>query len=342
MSISFAAAMPAAYSLDLPEPSSDVEQNKRNLDEYGLAVHKGLFNAEQVAAMLARLKEQAELEEEQGVAQLSDQSSTSQTWIGRASDGKAPPCWQGIPMLINKGRVFIDLGVMNPVLHQYANHCFKNYPMLLSSMTGLIVKKGATPMVIHTDQQFVPFPTPTPVYLNMMVCLTDFTEEMGATRVIPRSHKWGVYPRTALGPNGTPINPDPINTVPVCCKAGDVILFESRTWHQSGESSSDNVRYSFTLLWSQSWMRPMDDIVQSLHQDVYESLPKDVLSLLGFRVDAAGRFEPRSPGDRQSLNRGMPFVPELTRGGTKKAVPFGNLKAGRTYGYDDDQHKKHV
>jgi len=342
MSTTFATNMPAAYSLDIPQASADVEQNKRNLDEYGLAVHKGLFSKEQVAQMLARLKEQARLEEAQGVAQLSDQSSTSKTWIGHASDGPAEPCWQGIPMLVNKGRVFIDLGVMNPVLHAYAKHCFRDYPMMLSSMTGLIVKKGATPMVVHTDQQFVPFPTPTPVYLNMMVCLTDFTEEMGATRVVPRSHKWNVYPKTVIGAQGIPTNPDPIETVPVVCEAGDVILFESRTWHQSGHSTSDEVRYSFTLLWNQSWMRPMDDIVQSLHQDVYESLPEEARALLGFRVDAAGRFEPRHPGDRQALNRGMPFVPELTEGGSKKAVPFGNLKAGFTYGYDKETHEKHV
>lgn len=338
----FAKEMPAAYSLELPEASADIEQNKRNLDEYGLAVHKGLFSPEQVAQLLARLKEQADLEDEQGVGLFSDQSATSQTWIGRSSDGPSAPCWQGIPMLVNKGRVFIDLGVMNPTLHAYADHCFRGYPMMLSSMTGLIVKKGASPMVVHTDQSFLPFPTPTPVYLNMMVCLTDFTEEMGATRVVPRSHKWNIYPRTTLGPNGTPINPDPIETVPVICKAGDVILFESRLWHQSGESTSDTTRYSFTLLWNQSWMRPMDDIVQSLHQDVYESLPKEALALLGFRVDSAGRFEPRYPGDRQALNRAMPFVPELTRGGSKKAVPYGDMQAKRTYGYEEDAHEKHL
>lgn len=342
MTSATAAAKPAAYSLALPEATSDVEQNQRNLDEYGLAVHRGLFSPEQVEQMLARLQEQAELEGEQGVGQFSDQSSTSQTWIGKPTDGPAPPCWQGIPMLINKGRIFIDLAVMNPTLQAYAQHCFKGYPMLLASMTGLIVKKGATPMVVHADQQFVPFPTPTPVYLNMMVCLTDFTEAMGATRVVPRSHQWGRYPKTALGPNGTPINPEPIETVPVVCQAGDVILFESRTWHQSGHSTSDTVRYSFSLMWGQSWMRPMDDIVQSLHTDVFESLPKETLALLGFRVDSAGRFEPRAPGDRQALNRAMPFVPELTRGGSKKAVPYGDMQAKRTYGYDEDTHEKHV
>jgi hypothetical protein len=51
-----------------------------------------------------------------------------------------------------------------------------------------------------------------------------------------------------------------------------------------------------------------------LHADVYESLSTAELDLLGFRVDAAGRMAPRHPGDRQSTNRKVPYIPELRRG----------------------------
>src|SRR5205823_9340356 len=67
-------------------------------------------------------------------------------------------------------------------------------------------------------------------------------------------------------------------------------------------------------IWGASWVKPTDNLLQSLHDDVYRSLSTEELDLLGFRVDAAGRIAPRHPGDRQSTNRSVPYIPELRRG----------------------------
>ena len=307
--------------LRLPPMTRSVEEGKRILDEYGLCVHEGVLGPEQIKRLKDRLVEQAELECEQGVALLSGQSRGGKTWYGRP-DPEHAPGWQGIAALYNKGRVFIDLA-MHPMFQDYAKHAFRGASFHLSAMTGLIVRRGAEPMVVHVDQQYIPI-TDVPVFLNCMICLVDFEEVMGATRVVPRSHL-GPYPKQAFDPERGAYNPEPIETVAVEAPAGSAIFFESRTWHQSGVSTSDKTRYSISTLWQQSWAKPMDFIVENLHEDVYRSLSEKELEVLGFKAEPGGRIEAYSPGSRQNTNRKTPYVPELRRGGDKRAVPLEGM-----------------
>lgn len=319
------------FVLPVPEASADLEMNKRNLDEYGVCIHKGLLDATQVQAIIDRLDEQAELERNHGVALVAGQSRTGRTTFGGLIDGNLPP-WQGVSMLPNKGREFIDL-MTNGTLVEYAAHVFKNYPFHLSSMTGLIIRAGSEPMVVHNDQQFMPFPTPTPLGINCMVCLTDFTEEMGATKVVPGSHRAQRSPEMAVSDDRGNYNPVDYETFSAECRAGDVIIFESRTWHQSGASRSSNTRMSVSVNYCQSWAKPIDNLVASLHQDVFESLSLDERAMLGFRIDGPGRFEPRyaTETERQAVNRRVPFVPMMEKGGAQHAKPLDEMYDYRPY-----------
>src|SRR5436309_53097 len=194
-----------AMSLKLPPPTRDVEQGKRDMDEYGLCVHEGFVDGDQLKALRERLVEQAELECEHGVALLSGQSRGGKTWYGHPEPG-AMPGWQGIAALYNKGRTFIDY-LKHPLFKAYNDHVFRKASWHLSAMTGLIVRRGAEPMVVHVDQQFMT-KTEVPTYLNCMLCLSDFEEVMGATRVVPKSHLGG-YPPQAYDAQRGAYNPEP-------------------------------------------------------------------------------------------------------------------------------------
>lgn len=316
--MSTSAAIISRKTLDLPAPVANVEDGCRALGAYGVCVHKGGLSPDQVRLLLERLSEQAELEREAGVALISDQSYTGKTWYGGA-DGLLPR-WQGVPLLVNKGRVFIDHIVKNPVAHAYCRSVFQGAPYHLSASSGMIVRKGAEPMALHADQQYLPMKTELPVHLNVFYCLSDFEADMGATRVVPGSHLLPP-PRMGHTPERGAYCLEETETIPVECAAGDVIIWESRLWHQSGASTSEKTRYSISSVWSQAWVKPIDNLVQCLQDDVYQTLSKDELELLQFKVDAAGRFGPRYPGDRQATNRAEPFVPELRRGGDKRPVP---------------------
>ena len=307
--------------LKLPRPTRDVEQGKRDMDEYGLCVHEAFVEGDQLNALRERLVEQADLECEYGVALLSGQSRGGKTWYGHPEPG-AMPGWQGIAGLYNKGRVFIDY-LKHPLFAAYNGHVFRKASWHLSAMTGLIVRRGAEPMVVHVDQQFMPR-TEVPTYLNCMLCLTEFEEVMGATRVVPKSHLGG-YPPQAFSAERGAYNPEPIATVAVEAPAGSVIFFESRTWHQSGISISDKTRYSLTTLWQQHWVKPMDNIALNLQREVYDSLAEDELALLGFRAEPSGRIECNIAGGVQNANRKTPYVPELRHGSAARPVALDGM-----------------
>jgi len=321
---------PSHPTMKLPSRTRDVEQGKRDMDEYGLCVHEAFISGDQLKAIKDRLIEQAELECEQGVALLSGQSRGGKTWYGHPEPGVLPG-WQGIAALYNKGRVFVDY-LRHPLFKAYNAHVFRGASVHLSAMTGLVVRRGAEPMVVHVDQQFMPY-TEVPTYLNCMLCLTDFEEAMGATRVVPGSHR-GPYPAQAFSAERGAHNPEPIDTVAVEAPAGSVIFFESRTWHQSGISTSDKTRYSLTTLWQQHWVKPMDNIVENLHDAVHASLSDEELALFGFKAEPSGRLEARSPTGRQNTNRKTPYVPELRRDSDTRAVVLDGM--GDRKGADDE------
>ena len=88
-----------------PTATSDIEQGKRNLDQFGYTVHEGLLSPSELRRIRDRLLEQAELECEQGVAtfRLPDDHVIGNRQLGKPPEG-AQPAWQALLALPNKGR----------------------------------------------------------------------------------------------------------------------------------------------------------------------------------------------------------------------------------------------
>ena len=62
---------------------------------------------------------------------------------------------------------------------------------LLSSFCSLVLGPGQEAQPIHEDTQLIPLPRPhIPIMLNAIWALSDFTQENGATRIVPGSHKY--------------------------------------------------------------------------------------------------------------------------------------------------------
>jgi ectoine hydroxylase-related dioxygenase (phytanoyl-CoA dioxygenase family) len=319
---------PRAQSEMLPQPTQSTEEIKRDLDQYGYAIHDALLSRDEVNCLRDRLEEQAELECEQGVAtyRMADDKVIGDRALGRPPKGRVP-AWQAVLALPNKGREFIDLA-MHPVIADYGRHLFGSVPHYLAQSTGLIVRRRSGGQVLHSDQIVIPFGTPRPVYFHAMIALSDFEAGMGGTEMVPGSHLLPA-PRIHINPQTHKAESlESYEAVPMVCRAGSAIVFESRTWHYQGRSTSDKTRVSILNGYCMHFIRAQDDYMASLHDDVYAGLSKDERRMLGFEVvsEYAGRIFPRHAQDRRAnTNARYPFIPELRRGGDARAVPFDGM-----------------
>ena len=110
--------------------------------------------------------------------------------------------------------------------------------------------------------------------INVMVCLDDFTEDSGATQVMPESHQREM--------------PGVFKPITVECKAGDAFVFDSTLWHRAGINKSGKDRCSINHQFTKSWIKQQLDYPRVLDW-LEPNLSERTKQLLGFysRVPAS-------------------------------------------------------
>lgn len=319
--------------IPMPCPRQDVADVKHDLGIAGVGIWKGFLAADKVAQLRSRLEEQAELEREQGVALFADPllgPDLSRDPVyhmpgSRIGRPKGLPPFQFVSYLPNKGREFIDI-CCSPALADVANHILRD-DLRIALLSGLIVRKGAPSQMIHTDQQMVSFETPRPMLCNFMLALSDFRDEMGATRFVPGSHRLPAPVRMA-GEDALYLTVEDIASFPAEMEPGDICLFDSRTWHGQGPCVSNDTRVSILGNISVYWWNPYEDYTTGLHDAVYSSLGDTERVALGFRCTAGnGLINPRNPDDiRRNTNLKLPYIPELRRGEGATAISLEGIE----------------
>ncbi len=146
-------------------------------------------------------------------------------------------------------------------------------------LTQLIaIGPGSPAQALHRDQwcfDFFPFPDEVEVEMSTMWSLTDFTEENGATRVIPGSHVGG---DEALG--------HPEWTVPATMPAGSVLIYSGRTVHGGGANHTAEVRHGLNADYVLGWLRQEENQYLSVPPDIARTLPPRVRELAGYQLGA--------------------------------------------------------
>jgi ectoine hydroxylase-related dioxygenase (phytanoyl-CoA dioxygenase family) len=111
---------------------------------------------------------------------------------------------------------------------------------------------------------------------NTIWLLDDFTQENGATRCIPGSHKWCINPVTTLA--------DPVATHPeevlVTAGAGSVVVMNAHMWHGGTENRTANPRRALHAFYCRT-DKPQQQYQKALiPRDVQQRLRPEVRRIL--------------------------------------------------------------
>ncbi len=247
---------------NLPQPTTDHDQAKSDLEQFGYCLVAGALSAAEVSDLRERLVEQAAAEAQAGIGSL---------------DGGAAKANQRVWNLINKGRVFEAL-LLNPVIEDFVTHVLGEHA-LLSSMSANIAGPGGEPEILHYDQMSIPpQPGDTPLGLNVAFFLDEVFEENGGTRLMPGSHRRGVAPQDPYSSDGT---------IAAAGPAGTAMIMNSLFWHGTGANRTKARRHVILADFKRYWVRPQENHVLSLRPEVAARLPDRVLTMLGFRCTGA-------------------------------------------------------
>ncbi|NNF79759.1 MAG: phytanoyl-CoA dioxygenase family protein [Rhizobiales bacterium] len=270
----------------LPSPSQNIETLKADLERFGYCMVENALPPKTLEAIQERLFEQAAAERE--IHALKNPANTD-------------PINQWVGMLLNKGDIFFEL-IEHPAYSALVEHLIgPGYQ--ISCVDAQIQHPGAGTMPLHTDQWWMPQPVmpgagnpklsaivrgkgtcldPAPAdhpiapaaAVNAMWMITDFTEQTGATRIVPMSHLSGQEPDASV--------PHKVPTIPAVGPAGTAMVFDARLWHGAAPNTSDQSRFGVTTVACGPQFRALENYSRGLRQDVFQRNSAERIGRLGF------------------------------------------------------------
>jgi len=142
----------------------------------------------------------------------------------------------------------------------------------------IAIGPGEPAQSIHRDQwafDFYPFPNGYEVQCNTIWAMTDFTEENGATRVVPGSNHLADKLKFKLE-----------DSIPAEMSKGSVLLYNGSVYHAGGANRSNATRVGINITYNLSWLRQEENQYLSCPPDIAKTLPVPLLKLMGYRRGA--------------------------------------------------------
>ena len=109
--------------------------------------------------------------------------------------------------------------------------------------------------------------------VGVMWALDDFTDDNGATEVLPASHRGSDAPSPELFDR---------QCARLTCAAGSMILFEGRLFHRAGDNRTGAWRHALTLNACRSFMKQRFDWVRFIPAPISDALNAQARRIIGF------------------------------------------------------------
>lgn len=248
------------------------------LREDGAVIIKNLFTRDQVR----RLNEEVQ----PAIDNLGVGSKQSEEWLKDFHGDNT----KRLNNVVTLSKTFRHEILENDLIHELCEDIYLKdaggYWMNSAQVIDIGPASKAQPL--HRDQwQFPIFthcgPNAPEASVNFVVALTEFSDENGATRVIPGSHKWD-----DLQQNGTPDQ-----TIPAEMEVGDACFITGKVVHGGGANrTKDFTRRGITLVFQCSYLTPEEAYPFLVDKDVAKTLSPRGQRMIGFR----SQFLKDSPG----------------------------------------------
>ena len=167
--------------------------------------------------------------------------------------------------------------VMHPVTTNLARKFLEPYTdkiqLHLTQIINIQPGQGAQPR--HRDRLAWGGYLPAEIepQFNTIWALTDFTEENGATRVVPGSVGWPDDRRAADD-----------ETTQAVMTAGSVLLYSGSVIHGGGKNFSDADRTGVNITYCLGWLRTEENQYLSCPPEIAKSLDHDLQEMLGYTM----------------------------------------------------------
>ncbi|WP_128977750.1 phytanoyl-CoA dioxygenase family protein [Streptomyces roseicoloratus] len=244
----------------------------------GGVIVKGFLTQEQIARFNAEI--------EQPLRAL-DPGSTHEDEIVAAFHGSNT---KRLTNLVTHSATFRGEVIDHPLVHEISDRVFLQESGTYWMTTAQVIEigPGNKAQMLHRDlENWFPFigmgPAGPEVTINFLVALTDFTEENGATRVIPGSNHWSDFED-----RGTPEQ-----TIPAVMDAGDVLLISGKTAHGGGANrTGDAYRRGLAFTFNAGFLTGEEAYPFLVDRELARTLSPRVQRMLGFR----SQYPTGSPG----------------------------------------------
>lgn len=179
---------------------------------------------------------------------------------------------QRVYNILSKTRV-TDVLATHPRILGLLDQLFRpGYLLSQSQIVNVLPGAGAQDLI--TGDAFYCLPRPRqPLATTAVWAIDAFTEENGATEIIPGSHEWD---DARIG--------TPEEAVPVTMPAGSVMICLGTTWHGDGRNKSDHGRCAVTHEYCEAYMRQQENYFLELCKDTVRDLSPKLQALIGYSI----------------------------------------------------------
>ncbi len=257
-----------------PEPlagAGELDRHLERIERDGYTILEGVFSDEEADALAGDL---LRLERELGIRPADNDFEGRRTWR--------------IYNLLARGKLYEAIPVHPRVLPLVER--VLDPGCLVSSLSSISIGPGESAQMIHADDQLIPLPKPhVPIVCNTMWALTDFTEENGATRVVPGSHRADHSPH----PHGH------YRTVAAEMPRGSVLVWHGSLWHGGGANRTSERRVGIAMNYCAGFIRQQENQQLGIPREIARGFSPRLRELVGYGVynHLIGHIDKRSPAE---------------------------------------------